>query len=113
VALAPCDGSVLQVLEEKVEQFMESGESPFAAHMEGGDLYLRAQNTLSDVMEKHEDIKRLERSISELADMFNGTHPTLLPPCSVHALLCFYIRRRRRRRFVPVPSRSTLIKPHY
>jgi t-SNARE complex subunit (syntaxin) len=58
-------------LEEKVQHFMTTGESPFAAHMEGGALWMRAKNTLEDVKEKHADIIKLERGISELADMFN------------------------------------------
>lgn len=58
-------------LEEKVDHFMQTGESPFAAHMEGGALWMKAKNTLDDVKEKHRDIQRLEAGISELADMFN------------------------------------------
>ena len=79
-----------EAVEEKVQEFMETGESPFQAHMENGALWHKAEATLNDVREKHEDIKRLESGtllfhcvdfiaslstrtagITELADMFN------------------------------------------
>ena len=82
---------------EEVEQVVNSGsEVQVFAQATMGSRFAQSQNVYSEVQKRHEDIKKIERTISELAQMMNDVsnittqcfEPLVMPDVSIAKLSC-------------------------